>query len=112
MSLYNLLTPKSLFVWQRVRVANAFANNGNEWVDLFSKYNSGTYNNQWMILNSNLFIPNQPLQQNLLIILEQIPGDIKSKDVTSILERGSFIYTFFGDLKFRDPIFFILLDVS
>ena len=55
---------------------------------MFSKYNSGTYNNQWMVLDYNLFKPNEPLSDNLLWIAEQIPGNVSSMDVTGILERG------------------------
>lgn len=32
--------------WQRVRVANALATSGPEWVSYLDYYNSGTYNNQ------------------------------------------------------------------
>lgn len=32
--------------WQRVRVANALATSGEEWVSYLDKLNSGTYNNQ------------------------------------------------------------------
>eukprot|EP01084_Bolivina_argentea_P135749 239153_1 len=87
--LFKLLIPQSLFTWQRARIANALSSNVYEWVDMFSKYNSGTYNNQWIILNYNLFIPNEPLvDEGLLMIAEQIPGNISSMDVTNVLERG------------------------
>lgn len=46
MSIYDVITTKSILSWMRVMVANRMANNGKQWVDVFSKYNSGTYNNQ------------------------------------------------------------------
>lgn len=46
MSIYDVITTKSVLSWMRVMVANRMANNGKQWVDVFSKYNSGTYNNQ------------------------------------------------------------------
>ena len=32
--------------WQRVRVANALATSGKQWVSYLDYHNSGTYNNQ------------------------------------------------------------------
>lgn len=45
----QLLTPEGVLSWQRVRIANMAAASGAEWVRLFSKENSGTYNNQYMV---------------------------------------------------------------
>jgi hypothetical protein len=47
--LYDLITPESLLTWQRIPVANCLANNGFEWTSIFKKYQSGTYNNQYMV---------------------------------------------------------------
>ena len=44
-SLYAALTPKSVPVWIRVQLANRMAADARTWVDLFSRYNSGTHNN-------------------------------------------------------------------
>ncbi len=35
----------------RAIIANLLATTGTEWAATFSKYNSGTYNNQWMIVD-------------------------------------------------------------
>lgn len=88
LELYSKLQPQTLFTWQRARIANAITNTGPQWVSTFTKYNSGTYNNQWMVLNYNLFEIGQPLKDNTLWIAEQIPGNISSLDVTTVLERG------------------------
>ena len=41
--LFDLVTPQSLFAWQRVRVANMMAHSGSEWYNVFRMYNSGTF---------------------------------------------------------------------
>ena len=40
-SLFSSVTPHSLLAWQRVRLANAMAWTGEQWANIFSKYNSG-----------------------------------------------------------------------
>ena len=87
-SLWQYVIPQSLLTWQRVRISNAISISGLDWVNNFAKYNSGTYNNQWIILDYKLFKPNEPLNDGLLYILEQIPGNCSYMDVTNILERG------------------------
>ncbi|XP_064459280.1 putative phospholipase B-like 2 [Ornithodoros turicata] len=76
--------------WIRNMVANRLATTGQEWTTIFSRYNSGTYNNQWMVLDYKRFIRGEAaLQNGLLWVLEQIPGTITSADVTSVLrEQG------------------------
>jgi hypothetical protein len=73
-SLYSAVTPQTVLVWMRVIVANRMANSGSEWTSIFAKYNSGTYNNQWMVVDYKQFTPGKPIQPNTLWILEQIPG--------------------------------------
>jgi len=90
MSLYKLVVPQSLWAWQRVRNANLLAHTGFEWAETFAAYNSGTYNNQYDIVNVGAFTPGSALPDGLLVIVEQIPGLVVWGDATQELERGHF----------------------
>lgn len=48
-TLYDYVTPQSLLYWIRTAVANRYTDNGHDWVHLFEKHNSGTYNNQVLL---------------------------------------------------------------
>lgn len=72
--LWDLITPKSLLYFYRANVAHMTAGSGQEWATVFSRYNSGTYNNQWLVLNYNKFRMGRPTQKpGLLTMLEQMP---------------------------------------
>ena len=89
--LNKFITPQSVLEWMRNIVANRLAVAAPSWADYFSLYNSGTYNNQWMIFDYNLFVPQQsPLAAETFLLVEQIPGTIKVTDVTSNLENNRF----------------------
>jgi hypothetical protein len=90
MSLFTYVTPATVPFWIRVGIATRVAASGPAWVDVFSKYNSGTYNNQWQVVDMKLFIPGQPLVPNTLWIAEQIPGYVISADVTSELQLNGY----------------------
>lgn len=85
--LYKLVTPRSLLTWQRLPVVNALAASGKEWVDLVSRYNSGTYANQWMVADMKRFVPGQGLSQGFLWIVELAPGVAVGNDVTSVMTQ-------------------------
>uniref|UniRef100_A0A915DQ87 Phospholipase B-like n=1 Tax=Ditylenchus dipsaci TaxID=166011 RepID=A0A915DQ87_9BILA len=75
-----------LHCWVRAIAANQLARTGREWCQLFKRYNSGTYNNQWIILDYNQFKPKQSLPDyGLLYVLEQMPAisgfDQKAKEM-------------------------------
>jgi len=77
--------------WMRNIVANRLAKTGKQWTDVFRRYNSGTYNNQWMIADYKLFKPGKALpDKNLLWVLEQLPGYIHADDQTGILKSQSY----------------------
>ena len=87
-SLYDLLKPESLLCWQRVILANRLADDAPSWSKIFSEYNSGTYNNQFMVLDTKKFVPGQPLANDLFWVVEQIPGKVIGADQTQILSYG------------------------
>jgi len=89
-TLYDYVTPYCLLTWQRVIVANRMATNGQDWTQIFAKENSGTYNNQWMVVDYNKFRPGQPIQDGTLWIIEQIPGFTESGDVTKYLQTQGY----------------------
>merc|ERR1712241_953732 len=76
----------------RVMIANRLANNGSQWANLFKDYNSGTYNNQWMIVDYKLFTPGQSIDgvNGLLWVIEQLPGLISGEDRTKFLRDNTY----------------------
>lgn len=60
--------------WVRSMISNMLAKTGKQWVDIFGKYNSGTYNNQWTVLDWKLFTPEKEIpDEGVVWILEQTP---------------------------------------
>jgi len=101
MSLYDAITPQSLLSFVRVVIANRMAAGGEQWSQVFSQYNSGTYNNQWIIVDYKLFTPGFPVVPNTLWILEQIPTRCTSADMSVVLSYGMWLshnIPFFPDI--------------
>jgi len=74
--------------WQRTLLANRMAHTSKEWAEVYSKYNSGTYNNQWIVVDLKQFERYSQLKPWTLMILEQIPSYIEYGDQTSYLAKG------------------------
>ncbi|BFU25870.1 phospholipase B, putative [Entamoeba histolytica HM-1:IMSS-B] len=83
--LNKLITPNSLLSWQRILVSMYFGQTPKEITKTIGQFNSGTYNNQWMIINLNSIEKNAQRKKNILYIGEQMPGKYIVKDVTPIL---------------------------
>eukprot|EP00047_Mylnosiga_fluctuans_P010788 m.17929 g.17929 ORF g.17929 m.17929 type:complete len:518 (-) comp3290_c0_seq1:566-2119(-) len=90
-TLYQAVVPESVPVWMRVQLANRMAVDAPGWVSLFSQYNSGTHNNEWIVVDYNLFVPGQPLPPSTVWLVDQLPGFIKSADLTSLLLSQKYI---------------------
>mmetsp|Transcript_29011 Transcript_29011/g.87081 ORF Transcript_29011/g.87081 Transcript_29011/m.87081 type:complete len:544 (-) Transcript_29011:156-1787(-) len=102
--LYKKLSPQTVFCWLRVVVANALAADGAEWAAIFSAYHSGTYNNEWQVIDLHKFTPGANPSPGLLTIVEEIPGLIHAEDMTSTMVAmggywPSFNVPYFPDIQ-------------
>jgi hypothetical protein len=87
-TLYDSITPKALLAWQRVRLANSMASDGQSWSQIIASYNSGTYNNQYMVIDLKKFHVGYGLDDGAFWVSEQIPGEVLYADETEILRYG------------------------
>ena len=89
-SSYDLITEESLLCWQRVQLSNRMAKTAKDWTEIFSQFNSGTYNNQYMILDTKgiEFGEYPHIEANSFMIIEQMPGMIGINEVTDYLKFG------------------------
>ncbi|KAI3424367.1 hypothetical protein D9Q98_009920 [Chlorella vulgaris] len=88
--LFDRLDPHTVLSWQRVRAANWLADDGQAWAGVLDTLNSGTYNNQYMIVDLKRFSPGEELQEGLLWVAEQVPGLVAAADLTPTLAFGYF----------------------
>lgn len=87
-SIFDEVKPESLLAWQRVRVASAMSHGGREWYENVRRHSSGTYANQYMVIDYKLFTPGQPVKPGLLWVVEDMPGLTVGSDQTETLARG------------------------
>ena len=89
-SSFDLITEESLLCWQRVQLSNRMAKNAKEWTEIFSQFNSGTYNNQYMVFDTKgVELGEYPkIQPYSLMIIEQMPGMVEINEVTDHLKFG------------------------
>jgi len=89
-SLYELLSPHTVPCWLRVMVANMLARDPSDWAALFSRLHSGTYNDQWMVLDLRAFASSGLAAPGTFWVLEELPGTIVSADMTHRLHEDSY----------------------
>ncbi len=89
-SLYQYVVPESVLEWHRVVVTNRLTTTSPGWVSMFSMANSGTYNNEWMVFDSKLFTPGQPLPANAFLVADQMPKYIGVDDRSSYINDNGF----------------------
>eukprot|EP00455_Lapot_gusevi_P032362 TRINITY_DN3529_c0_g1_i3.p1 TRINITY_DN3529_c0_g1~~TRINITY_DN3529_c0_g1_i3.p1 ORF type:complete len:535 (-),score=171.08 TRINITY_DN3529_c0_g1_i3:144-1748(-) len=89
-TLNQFVQPNTVLDWMRNIVANRLAVTAPQWTQIFAQHNSGTYNNEWLVVDYKLFTAGQPLQPNTVWLLDQIPGYIDSQDITALLNQMSY----------------------
>lgn len=81
--LFKWIKPQSLLTYQRAMIANRMSSNAEQWVDHFKEYNSGRYNNMFMVLDMKLVdLENRIISPKAMFITEQIPDYISKQEVT------------------------------
>ena len=92
--LFKSMSPNSLFTWVREILSNRLASSAKDWAEIFKKENSGTYNNQFVILDLNKIKLKNGKISNItnetLMIIEQIPNYTEINDVSYKLREGYF----------------------
>lgn len=89
-TLYDLYCkPESALNWVRVQVANMLATNGRAWTQYFTRENSFTYNNQYVVVDYNRFTPGEAPLPGFVWNAEQCPGHYVAADRTDeLIEKG------------------------
>jgi len=87
-------SPLTLMEWVRNIVANRLAANGTDWPALYQLHNSGSYNNQNMILDYKLFKPREPLVPGTFLIAEQIPGYVVTTDLSALVQEKKYFASY------------------
>jgi hypothetical protein len=90
-TLHKLYTfPNSTSEFLRVMTANFLANSSKQWVDYFATNNSGTYNNQYMVVDMKRYTPGAPIASDTLWVAEQLPGMVVSADESGVLNATGY----------------------
>lgn len=84
------VSPLTLMEWTRNVLANRLAATGLDWPGIYGKHNSGSYNNQNMILDYNLFVPGRPLVAGTLLLAEQVPGHLATTDLSDFVQKRGY----------------------
>lgn len=83
-----------LMTWLRNMHATFVAQTGEQWADEFLKENSGTYNNQYVIVDSKKLTPGVKPTKDLLWVTETMPGIAVKADLTQVLADNLFFPSF------------------
>ncbi|XP_013135556.1 PREDICTED: putative phospholipase B-like 2 isoform X4 [Papilio polytes] len=94
-TLFDLINPLCVMEYIRGMIANRLAVDGYQWTRIFRQHNSGTYNNQWYIVDYNKFTPTSKgckgkAEKGLLWVLEQLPGYTETADLTEQLVNTTY----------------------
>eukprot|EP00758_Cryptobia_borreli_P002045 Tbor_TRINITY_DN2737_c0_g1::TRINITY_DN2737_c0_g1_i1::g.15253::m.15253 len=105
-ALYRKISPKTVSTFMRTMIATFLAQSGEEWTNLFGIQHSGTYANQWMVVNNNIPTKVNPktgvYPSGLFFVLEEIPGLLRKKDMSEHLIKegywGSYNIPYFPEI--------------
>jgi hypothetical protein len=78
--------------FMRLQIVNFTSESGKEWVDNYKSFKDHMYITQWIVIDYNLLHQlnsGTPVKNNLILLLEEAPKSILSKDITEeFLQKG------------------------
>jgi len=87
----------------KVMSINRLAKTAAHWTSMYAETNYGTGNSQFLVVDYKLFVPEKPIRDNVVRIVEQVPGVTQQADVSTQLASrgywGSFNRPFFKDTR-------------
>ena len=87
--------PQQVMNWMRTLLAMFTATNVYEWEDQFLKLNSGTYNNDYYVVDTKLLKRNGRAEKDLCHVVAQLPGPFRwVEDLTQELYEKTFVVSF------------------
>jgi len=86
----DYIKPESVLAWMRVVTANEMATNGSTWSNIFSESASGTYMDQWMVIDMNKFTPGTAPSAGFFTVLEEMPGSVHWEDMTDHIVKATY----------------------
>lgn len=90
LKLLDLVVPSTVLSWMRAITSNKLATSGKEWAEIFARYHSGTYTNQWMVLDLAKFTPGVEPKPDFFTVFEEVPGYYMIADQTSALVKDTY----------------------
>lgn len=89
-SLLQEIVPNTVLSYMRAILANQLATSGKDWAAVFDKYHSGTYTNQWMVLDFGRFVPGSAPKADFFTVYEEVPTFSQYEDQTDALVRDGY----------------------
>ncbi|KAJ5080242.1 phospholipase b-related [Anaeramoeba ignava] len=94
-ALYKYVNTSLLLTTVRTVLCSHLATSAENWATCFAKYSSGTYNNEWIILDYSLWSPGtKVLQPKTIYCLAQVPGTVLYRDISVNLTEDTYVASY------------------
>ncbi|PAV56552.1 hypothetical protein WR25_23853 [Diploscapter pachys] len=90
--LNSYIKPNTVLCWIRTQVAHRTSSTAADWANTFAKHNSGTYNNEWVVVDYKRFRRGYRHQKDygIIQVVEQLPHFIVHADMTKELLESTY----------------------